>query len=266
MSWRISVAAVTAVVAGAVLVGAQAPDDVLLPAPVDPPVLRPAQDEPGPVLLVPGYGGERRGLLTLAGHIEDTGREVRVLRLAGDGTGDLTAQVRLLDAAVEEALAEGAPSVDVVGYSAGGVVAGLWIARAGSAPPVRRVVTLGSPLNGTSVAGFAATFAPEDCPTACRQLAPDSPVIAELERAAVGDDVPWLSVWTTEDELVTPPETARLDGAVNVAVQDVCPGARVGHAGLPTDRAVTGLVLNALSTAPIDAVGDCASVREAGAG
>jgi len=41
---------------------------------------------------------------------------------------------------------------------------------------------------------------------------------------------------------------------------------RVRHGELPTDRAVTGLVLNALSTEPIDAVADCASLRATGTG
>lgn len=233
---------------------------------VDVPVpgVRPAQDEPGPVLLVPGYGGGRRALLVLAERIEATGRDASVLRLPGDGTGDLSAQVDVLDAAVEKALAAGAPSVDLVGYSAGGVVAALWVARNDGERRARRVVTLGAPLDGTTVAGFAATLSPQECPAACRQLAPDSPLFTELAAARVGEALPWLSVWTTDDELVTPPETARLPGAVNVALQDVCPGARVTHGALPTDRASTGLVLTALAGAPLEVVGDCASLRRAG--
>lgn len=271
MSRRLLVAALAVVLlAGALLVavrvlGGSAAE--LGAEPVALPLLRPSQDRPGPVLLVPGYGGDRRSLLKLAGQIEDeTGRDALVLRLDGDGTGDLTAQVAVLDAAVRDALAEGAPSVDVVGYSAGGVVAGLWVAREEGAQRARRVVSLGAPLHGTTLAGIAATFRPKECPAACRQLAPDSPLLAELEQAEVGDEVPWLSVWTLDDETVTPPETARLAGAVNVAVQDVCPGVRVRHGELPTDRAVTGLVLNALSTRPIDAVADCASLRATGTG
>ena len=109
---------------------------------------RPAQDALGPVLLVPGYGGPGTGLLAMAGRIEAaTGRTAEVLTLAGDGTGDLSAQVGVLAAAVDGALAAGAPSVDVVGYSAGGVVAGLWVARDGeAAAKARRVITLGAPL------------------------------------------------------------------------------------------------------------------------
>ncbi|GAA4676600.1 lipase [Pseudonocardia yuanmonensis] len=238
---------VVAVVVGVRVVGSSGPS-----VDVD---ARPAQDRPGPVLLVPGYGGGRDSLLRLAAQIESTGRDAQVLTLVGDGTGDLSAQVQVLDGAVDAALAAGAPSVDVVGYSAGGVVAGLWVARDDGAAKARRVVTLGSPLNGTSLAAVAIAQAPDACPTACRQLAPGSAELAELGRARVGSALPWLSVWTGNDETSTPPDTANLPGAVNVPVQQVCPGARVTHSGLPTDPTVTGLVLRGIAAQPIDLTG-----------
>jgi len=230
-------------------------------------VTRPAQDRPGPVLLVPGYGGGRGALQQMATRIEATGRSATVLTLVGDGTGDLSAEVAVLDAAVDAALAAGAPSVDVVGYSAGGVVTGLWVARDDGAVKARRVVTLGAPLAGTSLAATAAVAAPDACPTACRQLAPGSAEITELVRDRVGEAVPWLSVWTADDETVTPPGTAsQLAGTVQVQVQAVCPGARVPHSALPTDPVVTGLVLRALSPGPLGAgvAGDCSTIRAAG--
>ncbi|MFR9804776.1 esterase/lipase family protein [Pseudonocardia sp. RS010] len=216
---------------------------------------RPAQDRPGPVLLVPGYGGGRDSLLRLAAQIEATGRDAEVLTLVGDGTGDLSAQVRLLDEAADAALAAGAPSVDVVGYSAGGVVAGLWVARDDGAAKARRIVTLGSPLHGTSLAALAASEVPGACPVACRQLAPGSAELTELAAADVGNALPWLSVRTGDDQTSTPPDTANLAGAVNVSVQQVCPVARVSHSALPTDPTVTGLVLRGIAARPIDLTG-----------
>ncbi len=231
------------------------------------PSARPAQDRPGAVLLVPGYGGSPESLAALASRIRATGREVQVITLVGDGTGDLSPQVRLLDETVNATLAAGAPSVDVVGYSAGGVVAGLWVARHDGAARARRVVTMGSPLGGARVAGVGAAVLPDACPAACRQLAPGSAEIAELQRAGVGGRLPWLSLWTTDDETVTPPDSARLDGAVNVVLQQVCPVARVSHSGLARDPLVTGLVLRAISGQPLTAPGtdDCGALRATGA-
>ena len=51
----------------------------------------PAQDRPGPVLLVPGYGGSRGSLSVLARRIRAAGRKATVLHLPGNGTGSLIA-------------------------------------------------------------------------------------------------------------------------------------------------------------------------------
>jgi len=209
------------------------------------------QDRPGPVLLVPGYGGGTSALDRLAARLRAAGRTATVVRLPGGGTGDLRTQARAVGVAARAALAGGAPSVDVVGYSAGGVVVRWWVREQGGAAVTRRVVTLGSPHHGTDVAALAVAVVGSACPTACRQLAPGSALLGRLN---AGDETPagprWESIWTTGDELVTPPDSARLAGALDVVVQEVCPGRRVGHGQLPTDPAVQDLVLDALGTAP----------------
>ncbi len=227
------------------------------------PPARPRREGAGPVLLVPGYGGSRGSLSTLADRIRATGREATVLTLPGDGTGDLRAQVRVLADAARDALDRGAPSVDVIGYSAGGVVARLWVATDDGARTARRVVTLGSPLHGTRVAGVGEVLAPDACPVACQQLVPGSALLAGIDGPAPVD---WLSLWTRDDETVTPPESARLDGAVNVALQDVCADAVIAHSQLPADPLVTGVVLRAIGMDPLAApdAGDCASLRAEG--
>ncbi|SFW92193.1 lipase family alpha/beta hydrolase [Amycolatopsis australiensis] len=220
----------------------------------------PDQSRPGPVLLVPGYGGGQGGLDVLAARIRQaTGRSTEVLTLAGDGTGDLLEQAGVLAEAVERAYARGAPSVDVVGYSAGGVVARLWVSREGGDHQARRVVTLGAPMHGTGLAAAGTALDPGACPVACRQLAPGSSLLQELAKEPIPATLPWLSVWTERDETVTPPDSARLDGAVNVALQQVCPGNQARHGDLPTDPAVTALVLQALGTTPLEAPAGCLS-------
>ncbi|MEU0535531.1 lipase family alpha/beta hydrolase [Amycolatopsis tolypomycina] len=220
----------------------------------------PDQDKPGPVLLVPGYGGGRGALETLAERIRQaTGRPAEVLTLAGDGTGDLVEQAAVLAEAVEKAYEQGAPSVDVVGYSAGGVVARLWVGREGGAHQARRVVTLGAPMHGTGLATAGGALVPGGCPAACVQLAPGSSLLQELAKQPLPPGLPWLSLWTENDETVTPPDTARLDGAVNVSLQEVCPGNAAGHGDLPTDPAVTEIVLQALGTTPLEAPAECLS-------
>lgn len=209
------------------------------------------QDRPGPVLLVPGYGGDGSSLQSLAAGLRATGRTAVVVPAVGDGTGDLDEQAEALAAVAERVREEaGAPSVDVVGYSAGGVVARLWVRDHGGDAVARRVLTLGSPHHGTSQAALGASLA-GGCPTACEQLVPDS---ALLRRLNAQDETPagplWVTLRSTSDQVVTPVQSAALDGALDVVVQDLCPAARTAHGDLPTDPVTLALVGAALDTGP----------------
>jgi len=239
---------VVLILVAVLLAGAVALAAALISGPADPDRGPVAQDSLGPVLLVPGYGGATGALESLAGRLTDAGRDATVVALPGNGTGDLRDAADALDRAASTALERtGARNVDVVGYSAGGVVARLWVAD-GHAGRVRRVLTLGSPHHGTSLAELAGNLAPSQCPLGCQQLSATSDLLRALN---VGDETPegptWVSIWTTQDETVTPPDSARLDGAVNLTVQSVCADARIGHGDLPGSPLVQGMVLAELA-------------------
>ncbi|WP_218006019.1 lipase family alpha/beta hydrolase [Actinomadura hibisca] len=221
------------------------------------------QDQPGPVLLVPGYGGGTGGLVELADRLRSVGRMAEVVVMPSGGTGDLREQAKVLDRRVALELREGAPSVDVVGYSAGGVVARLWVRDHDGARKARRVVTLGSPHGGAEVAAAGSALAPGACPRACQQLAPGSPLLRDLGARAPVPPV-WVSLWTTHDETVRP-ESSRLAGALNIVLQGVCRDAATTHGGLPTDPVVAGIVLRSLGGGPPVAPGpgDCHTLRTA---
>ena len=209
------------------------------------------QDQPGPVLLVPGYGGDGSSLQPLAQALRDAGRTAVVLPEVGDGTRDLSEQAVALGAVAERVREQsGAPSVDVVGYSAGGVVARLWVRDHGGDARARRVLTLGSPQHGTSVAALGAEVA-GGCPEACEQLLPDS---ALLRRLNAGDETPdgplWATVRSDADQVVTPTASAALDGALNVLVQDYCPDAPTSHYQLPADPVVAATLRSVLGSGP----------------
>ena len=206
----------------------------------------PPQNRPGPVLLVPGYGGSTSALDALAARIRASGRAATVIQLPGAGTGSLVADAALLNSAVDSYLHQGAPSVDVVGYSAGGVVALIWVRHDDGAARARRIVTLGSPFHGTRLAAEAEAVAPGACPEACQQLVPGSPLLDGLRVTDPAGLPRWLSLWTSSDQVVTPPDSARLAGAINVGVQSVCSTARISHSELPTSPVVVAMVLQAL--------------------
>ena len=246
---------------GAVVVALCVVAAVLVSRAAEPTVAQVSQERPGPVLLVPGYGGSTASLQALADRLVGSGRDATVVSLPGAGTGDLADAAGALGDAVDAALARtGAESVDVVGYSAGGVVARLWVAE-GGADVARRVVTLGAPHHGTSLADLAGDLAAGQCPLGCIQLGIDSDLLSRLN---AGDETPdgptWVSIWTTQDRTVTPPDSARLEGALNLPVQSVCAQARIGHGDLPRDPLVQAMVLAQLAPGapvPLDA-DDCA--------
>ena len=210
------------------------------------------QSRPGPVLVVPGYGGGGAVLDPLVTELRRAGRQTVVFEPTDGGTGDLRVQARRLGALVDRTMDQtGADSVDIVGFSAGGVVTQLYVRDEGGASVVRRVLTVGSPHHGSDVAALAAEAA-GGCPAACEQLATGSDL---LRRLAAGDETPdgprWITVRTADDAIVTPSASAVLDGALNIEVQDLCVMATTSHGALPGDPVVLATLRSALAdTAP----------------
>ena len=210
------------------------------------------QGRAGPVLLVPGYGGGTAGPQALATRLRAEGREVEIVPAPGDGRGDLRGHAMLLAAAAARSIAEGAPSVDVVGFSAGGIVARLWASELGGDGQARRIVTLGSPHHGTDLTHGTARA----CPLGCRQLMAGSDLLDDLNR---GDETPrgprWVSLWTEDDRTVVPPTSARLAGAVAFPVQSICPGLHLAHTDLPRSPVVAEIVEHELAAPDPDLPG-----------
>jgi triacylglycerol lipase len=229
---------------------------------------KPVPGRPSTVLLVPGYGGSTTSLDVMAARIRQTGRTATVVHLAGDGTGDLAVQAQVLNGYVNQAIAAGSGPVTVIGYSAGGVVTWLWDVSYDGAARAGKIITLGSPLHGAMLAAVGAADDPGECPVACQQLVPGSALLTRLQQTSAQDRPQWLSLWTTDDQVVQPPDSARLQGAVNVPLQSVCPGVNIQHGQLPSSPLVIGIVLRALAdrsiTAPAPA--DCAALQSLGAG
>jgi triacylglycerol lipase len=214
-----------------------------------------------PVLLVHGYGGTGESMSALERALEDRGRTVVLVELPDNGTAAMEVSARALADAVA---ATGAQRVDLVGFSAGGIVVRTYLIDFDGSSVARQVVLLGSPNHGAEAAGFAASVDPTTCVDACADLTPGSSFLDELNR---GDETPdgpdYTSIWTANDDTVTPPESAVLDGAANIRVQDVCADSTLGHGDLVTAPLGVGLVLQALTGRQPD--GTCEALRELGA-
>lgn len=204
-------------------------------------------DVAGPVILVPGYGGGTGGLTTLAQALQSAGRTVVVADI-GDGHGDIDAYGTSVAALASSLVAQGAGSVDIVGYSMGGLVARSAAAQAPEA--IRRIATIGSPHDGTATAALGALVGDAgSCPTACQQMAPGSDFLDRLPVAGAADR--WLSAWTAGDEVIRPAESSELAGASNVEVPSACGAGPLDHGSLVTSPATAALVGSFLATGQV---------------
>lgn len=86
-------------------------------------------------------------------------------------------------------------------------------------------------------------------------------MLAELNSGAEVPPGPaFVSFWTAKDQVVLPPQSAELVGALNIEIQSVCARSVVAHTGLPSDPQVAAMVAAELSgPAPVPlGTADCA--------
>lgn len=201
------------------------------------------------VLLVHGTAvtAEEHWGWNYAGVLPEQGFDVCTVALPDRALGDIQVAAEYVVYAVRAvAEASGGP-IDVVGHSQGGLEP-RWALRWWPDIPtlVDDFVGLSAPNHGTVVADAGCIFA---CAPAVWQMRQGSVFLTALNAP---DETPgavsYTSIWSQTDELVQPGSSSALDGAVNVAVQDICPGRPVHHVGVVHDPVVYALVVDALTS------------------
>jgi pimeloyl-ACP methyl ester carboxylesterase len=192
-----------------------------------------------PILLVHGLGDNRSVFILLRRSLRRRGfGRIRTVNYSVF-TSDVRTAARSLGRAVQELCEQtGYERVHVVAHSLGGVIARYYVQRLGGDARVHTLVTLGSPHGGTRYARLLPL-------PLCRQLRPDSPLIAELARPAPGCRTRFVAVWSDLDQLIHPKRHARLAhpdlDARNVLIRGI------GHTSLPADGRVSRVVARALA-------------------
>ncbi|MBI5496283.1 MAG: lipase [Deltaproteobacteria bacterium] len=211
-----------------------------------------AHPEHEPVLLVHGTGvtpDENWGWNYL-GALPAAGFDTCTVKLPRRALGDIQVAAEFVVHAVRRIHAMTGRKVDILGHSQGGLEP-RWALKYW--PDLRAmvddVVTLGTPHHGTVVASL---FAPLPCASpACLQMRVGSDFLRTLND---GDETPgevsYTSIYSAQDTLVQPSfwrATARLEGAANIRIQDVCPLRYVSHVGLAWDSVVFEMVVDAFT-------------------
>jgi triacylglycerol lipase len=200
-----------------------------------------------PVLLVhgtfvtdePWRGGayewfQARGYPTCLAHVAN--REL----------GDVQGSVEYVVSAIREVARRAGRPIAVIGHSQGAFLPAMalryWPDLAGD---VRDFVGLSGVYdNGTTLAN---TLCAAPCAAAGWQLQPGSALLTALHHRHVYEGPDYTAVSTNTDEVVTPqPYAGLLDGARQIAVQDICPGRYAEHGGMTTDAVAIALARDAI--------------------
>ena len=149
--------------------------------------------------------------------------------------GSIDEMATSLEKRIEEIVgATGNEKIIVVAHSMGGLVARAYMAQVAE-NRIARFITLGAPHHGSRIAALGLF----ECAQQMRYQSPWIEMLEDME-AASPPEVPTLSIYTLNDDLVYPPESSVLEWAENVPVS------AVGHVGLMFSEAVANRVIEAI--------------------
>jgi len=202
-----------------------------------------------PVILVHGTGStpEESFSFGYQAALPKQGIPVCTVRLPERATVDLQRSIQYVVHAIREVARRSGRRVSLVGHSQGALLATYAPQFWPDLPAkVDDVVGLAGPYQGTQRANQSC--ADGRCPVTSWQFRMGS----NLNRAFMSGPRPagpsFTAVATAFDELVTPaPDAARLDGATNVVIQDLCPGRTVDHFAIVGDAVAYALALDAIT-------------------
>ncbi len=123
----------------------------------------------------------------------------------------------------------GAPQVDIVSHSLGGILARYVLQLMNQDGVVRRLITLGTPHQGTELSRYSLF-------THLRELAPGSRTIEDLKNAPALVKTQAISISGNLDMLLWPRNTGHWSGVRNIHLKGV------GHAGLLFSKRVLQII------------------------
>lgn len=204
------------------------------------------------VLLVHGTGltAEQSWSWNYSRALPQEGFDTCTVTLPDQALGDIQVASQYVVYAIERIAARTGRRVDVITHSQGGMEA-RWTVRWW--PTVRAevddLVLLASPNHGIYAADVCA--ASGSCWPAVWQMAEQARFLSALN---AGSETPgrvsYTDVYSLTDELVEPSSTVPLRGGANtsnLAIQSICPGRVVHHAGLLEDAVAGAIVMDALT-------------------
>jgi triacylglycerol esterase/lipase EstA (alpha/beta hydrolase family) len=205
-----------------------------------------------PVLLVHGTGlnADESWDWNYELALPPSGYDWCAVTLPDRALGDIQVSAEYVVYAIERIHALTHRRLTVITHSQGGME-GRWAMRWWTAAraDTSDLIDLASPNHGIYAADACAGSG--NCWPAVWQMARGSHFLKALDSVSeTPGTTAYTQIYSLTDELVEPSTTAPLGGganAANIAIQSICPGRVVHHAGLLSDPAVWELVLDAMT-------------------
>jgi triacylglycerol lipase len=186
-----------------------------------------------PVVLLQGFFSSEGVLHPLEKFLRQNGRDVVTLDLGFFNTQDIRKSARLLSYKIERIMdhycqKHDFEKIDIIGHSMGGLIGLYYVKNLGGHRTVDKLVTLGTPFNGTWLA--AAGILPLGWfSRGVWQMLPTSNFLQKMqEHEERAHETEIISISGKYDSII-PPQAAHLSGAIN----EIIP---VGHTGLVMDE------------------------------
>ncbi|HKN89768.1 MAG TPA: lipase [Acidimicrobiia bacterium] len=201
-----------------------------------------------PVLLVHATTetGHRNWASNYGRVLPGLGYDVCTVELVDEATGDIQLSAEHVVYAIRTIAERTGQKVQVIGHSQGPLEV-LWAIKywPDIAGKVDDLIGIAAPYHGWRQTDI---YCSSGCVPALWQMRMESKFIGALTHSEeTPGGVSYTSVYTLNDELVQPYQTADLKGGANITVQDVCPGRVVEHIEMVFDAATYGVVLDALT-------------------
>jgi triacylglycerol lipase len=157
-----------------------------------------------PILLVHGLMDTSRKMRKIASHLRGLGWQVFDIDLTPNNG---SARLEILAGQVADLIDrtfDPQQSIDLLGFSMGGLVTRYYIQRLGGIDRVQRFITISTPHNGTIAAHFSMQ-------PGCIQMRPEHQFIQDLNRDIDRlNHLNFTSLWTPFDLIILPPSSSQL--------------------------------------------------------
>jgi triacylglycerol lipase len=188
-----------------------------------------------PILLVHGLMDTSYKMRKIASHLRGLGWQVFDIDLIpNNGAAKLEILAGQVADLIERTF-DPDRSIDLLGFSMGGLVARYYIQRLGGIDRIQRFITISTPHNGTIAAHFSIQ-------PGCIQMRPDHEFMKDLNRDVDRlNSLNFTSLWTPFDLIILPPSSSQL----GIGTEQTIPA--ITHPLMVSDPRTLNAIVDALS-------------------